>query len=80
MMKSKVNWGNIIVIQGFYIVLSCLDITVGFAQQTLELSEDTPSVSVCVSLKEGDIKESLSLEIDPVRGSAGNDGLYILLL
>lgn len=63
----------------FY-VLFCLEITVGFVQETLELSEDTLSTSVCVSLKEGDIEDSLSLQIDPVGGSAGDDCLYILLL
>ena len=63
-------------------VLCSLDITVGFVQETLKLSEDTLSTSVCVSLKEGDIEDSLLLQIDPIGGSAGDayDCLYILLV
>lgn len=62
----------------FYLVLlSILDIVVGFVEQTLELSEDSTSpVSVCISHKEGDIEDTLSLEIDQVEGSAGDDCLY----
>lgn len=61
-------------------MLSCVEITIGFVQQTLELSEDTLSVSVCVSLKEGDIEDPLSLQIDPVGGSAGDDCLYTICI